>query len=64
MPMEYTWPNGWPANLTDAQRSALDKLRERYPNLTYEVSPGPGGCVMIEVPGMVLGIESDGHTHS
>lgn len=59
----YTWPNGEPAELTDAQRTALAVLRERYPTLSYVLSPN-FGCVMVGVAGMILGIERDGYTHS
>lgn len=63
---------------TRAQREALFRVWQRwypadvvsYPNpaptfhkFRKRVQPGPG-CIMVQVPGMWLGIEPDGYTHS
>jgi hypothetical protein len=52
--------------LTQAQWDSLARLRERWGlTLNVEVSPGFGGdYILIDVGSMILGIESDGHTHS
>jgi hypothetical protein len=57
--------------MTDAQQVAYDLLLTRW-STVGEPKPllGGGGCIMVEVTSdntgitMLLGIETDGHTHS
>jgi hypothetical protein len=60
------FPTGEPARLEPAQQTALDKVAERW-GLPSPVTVHPmfgDSAVMVEVPGMWLGIEVDGYTHS
>ena len=61
------WPNGELATVTDEQRVAINRKAERYKlsdPVTIEPLLGDPGCVMLDCGSIVLGIETDGHTHS
>ena len=49
--------------LTEAQRVALERLRERFPDMG-EPFPISWGAVMVKAAGMFIGIEKDGYTHT
>lgn len=66
--MRIQFPNGEDASktLTPEQIKALEKIQQRWemPEV-MEISPMfIGGCIMINVGSMWLGVETDGYTHS
>lgn len=61
------WPNGELATVTDKQRVAINNIAERYKlSDPVTVSPlfGNDACVMVDCGSIVLGVETDGYTHS
>lgn len=64
--MDFIWPNREPAEITDAQRGKLEAIAVRY-KLTNPVclNRGFGGeYVLVDVGGMVIGVEKDGYAHT
>ncbi len=65
--LTVTTRGGHQFTVTEAQKTALDKLVERAPSNSVEIL-GPelmgDGCLIIRFCGMIIGIETDGYTHS
>ena len=63
----FIYPTCEEASLTNDQRTALEKVAERWEmTTTVEVSPmfGGAGAVIVNVGTMYLAVEPDGYTHS
>ena len=67
MTYRFVYPTCEEASLTHDQRTALERVAERWEmTTTVEVEPmfGGDGAVIVNVGTMWLAVEQDGYTHS